>query len=319
MKTILVTGGAGFIGSHLIDALLRGGWEKVICIDNFDDNYDPALKEENVRPYAEDTRFVLYRADIRDQEKMKEIFAAHNPQAVVHLAAKADTRKAVEAPAEYIQVNVDGTLTIFECARHAGVKKIVFISSSSVYGNKNRAPFEESAQTDFPISPYGASKKAGEVLAYSYYYNFAMPITCLRIFNAYGERMRPGLVLYKWVDDILHDRKIEMSGEGVRMRDFTYVGDIVQAILLSLDTDLGYEIINIGSSDPIALKDLLVIVEKATGKKADTFSRPSTKPSVEMTHASTQKAEKLLGWKPETTIEQGIARLVMWFVSERLK
>jgi UDP-glucuronate 4-epimerase len=173
--------------------------------------------------------------------------------------------------------------------------------------------------TDFPISPYGATKKAGEVLAYTYNQNFNLPIVCLRIFNAYGERNRPDLVLYKWVENILGGKPIEMSGKGIRMRDFTYIGDLVRAIILSLDTDMGFEILNIGNADPIALKDLLIVVEKATGLTAEVIERPSSKGSVEMTHASVEKAKKLLGWQPEVSIEEGVTRLVAWFRNERIK
>lgn len=320
MKTIIVTGGAGFIGSHTIEALLQdGAVSRVVCIDNFDDNYDPALKRENIALFSSDSRFKLYEADIRDAEKMREIFLQEKPDAVIHLAAKADARHAVEEPSEYVSTNVDGTLNLLEAARAAGTKKFVFASSSSVYGNKNTAPFKEDAQTDFPISPYGATKKAGEVLAYSYFHNFGMDITCIRIFNAYGERMRPGLVLYKWIDDILHERTVEMSGEGTRMRDFTYVGDTVHALILAVQKQVGFEVLNVGSADPISLKDLLAVAEKATGKKAQVVSRESAKASVEMTHADVTKAKNILGWEPLVSIEEGVKRLTEWFVRERLK
>lgn len=318
MKTILVTGGAGFIGSNLITSLLEGG-NKVVCVDNFSDNYDPAYKESNIASFKNNPNFSLYRTDIQNREELKKIFAETRPQQVVHLAAKADTRLSIKEPQAYIDINLTGTLNLLECAKEHVVEKFIFASSSSVYGNHAIAPFSEDATTDFPIAPYGATKKAGEVLCYSYHINFNLPVVCLRIFNAYGERNRPDLVLYKWVDNILHDHPIELSGEGERMRDFTYIGDLVRAISLALEKESGYEIINIGNANPVALKDLLSIVETATGKKAEVIKRPSNKGSVEMTHASVEKAAKVLGWKPEVSIEEGVSRLVAWFKSERLK
>lgn len=317
MNTILVTGGAGFIGSNLVEALLRRG-DRVVCVDNFSDNYNPKFKEANITPYANNPGFVLERADIRDLAAMQEIFRRHTPHAVVHLAAKADTRASIQAPQEYVDVNITGTLNVLECARTTDVHKFVFASSSSVYGNHATAPFAEDTSTDYAIAPYGATKKAGEVLAYTYHANFGLPVAVLRIFNAYGERNRPDLVLYKWVENILHGTPIEMSGKGVRMRDFTYVGDLVEAIIAAMDTQTGYEIFNIGNAHPIALADLLGVVERAVGTKATVLERPSNKGSVEMTHASVDKARRLLGWEPHTPIEEGVARLVAWFRNERL-
>jgi UDP-glucuronate 4-epimerase len=318
MNTIIVTGAAGFIGSNVTEALLARG-DRVIGIDNFSDNYDPSYKETNIASFLNNPNFVLYRADIRDQSEIEKIFAKEKPDAVVHLAAKADTRRSIVEPRDYVDINLMGTLNLLEASQKNGVKKFIFASSSSVYGNNATAPFSETAPTDFPLAPYGATKKAGEVLAYTYHQNFNLPVVCLRIFNAYGERNRPDLVLYKWVENILKSQPIEMSGKGERMRDFTYIGDLVKAIELSLDKEVGYEIINVGNANPVALKDLLTVVEKATGKKAEVVERPSNKGSVEMTHASVTKAKQLLGWEPTTPIEDGVGRLVAWFVRERLK
>jgi len=311
-KVVLVTGGAGFIGSHLIETLLKKTKSRVICIDNFDDAYDPRLKQRNIKSFLENDHFILYKKDIRDLATMKQIFKKEKPDAIVHLAAKADTRKAVLSPYEYISVNIEGTLNLLECSREFGIKKFIFISSSSVYGNKNRAPFKEEDQTDFPLSPYGASKKAAEILVYTYHHNFNLPTVCLRVFNAYGERMRPNLVLSLWLKRILNGEPVEMSGKGIRRRDFTYVGDIVNAIMLALKKPLDFEIINIGNSRPLSLNQLLRVLEKAVGTKAIIYSRPSHSASVEQTHASTAKARRVLGWKPLMPISKGVKRFVLW-------
>ena len=311
-KTILVTGGAGFIGSHFIETLLKSTCSRVVCVDNFDDAYDPRLKRRNIKPFLKHNRFVLYKNDIRDARKIKKIFKKEKPDAVIHLAAKTDTRQAVLSPHDYISVNIEGTLNLLECSRKFGIKKFVFASSSSVYGNNNSAPFTEEDRTDFPLSPYGASKKAAEILIYTYRHNFNLPAVCLRVFNAYGERMRPNLVLSLWLKKILRGEPIEISGKGIRRRDFTYVGDTVKAILLALAKPLNFEIINIGNSRPLTLNQLLRVLEKAIGVTATVRKRPSHKSSVEETHASIIKAKRVLGWQPLTPIEQGIKRLVLW-------
>ena len=319
MKTVLVTGGAGFIGSNFIERLLSDKYDyQVVSVDNFDDMYDPKQKRKNIEPFLDHERFTSYEADIRDWKKMREIFDKHKPQYVVHLAAKADARLALQDPREYVSVNVDGTLNILELSKEYNIDNIVFASSSSVYGNDEMAPFTEEAMVSKPLSPYGASKRAGELLAYTYHYNYDLSITCLRYFNAYGERIRPLLVLYKWIDNILNDRTIEMSGEGERQRDYTYIGDIVSGTIKAMEKPLGYQIINLGNSTPISLKDLLCVVESVLDKKADVKQRPSHHASVELTCADASKAKKFLDWEPTTPIEEGVARLVTWFRNERL-
>lgn len=321
MKRVLITGAAGFIGSNVAETLLKKHRSvHVIGLDNFDDNYPIAFKKQNVLALKKYPNFTFYTADIRDEKAMQRIFKKEKPDAVLHLAAKADSRHAVEAPTDYVTTNVVGTLNLLECSKNAAVQRFVFASSSSVYGNNNRAPYLEKASTDYPISPYGASKKAGEVLAHTYQHNFGLPVTCIRIFNAYGARMRPKLVLYTWVEKILKGEELEISGKGVRARDYTYIGDLVDALIRALkDTTIAFDIINVGSSKPVPLKELLRVIEKATGKKASVRERPSTRPSVEKTHASNKKAKELLGWEPTTSIEKGVSDFVAWFKSERLK
>lgn len=321
MQTILITGGAGFIGSNLVESLLkRRTVGRVVCVDNLDPFYDPAIKKENIKPFLKNEKFKFYKTDIRNRKALTKIFETEKPTFIVHLAAKANTRLSVNEPDEYQTVNILGTLNLLELSKDNKVKKFIYISSSSVYGNSAIAPFSESGFTDQPLAPYGASKKAGEVLAYTYFHNFKLPVTCLRLFNAYGERQRPDLVIYKWVENILKGKPIEISGAGKRERDYTYVGDIVKAIELAMkDPKKGYEILNIGNSKPISLTALLALTEKALGKKAIVKTRPSHHASVESTSADIRKAKEVLGWEPEVSLEEGIMRFVKWLRDNRFK
>ncbi len=320
MNTILVTGGAGFIGSNLIGRLLSSGKkDRVICFDNLNDFYDPKFKLENIRHFRKNNNFKFIKGDVRDLGSLKRIFKQDKPTVIVHLAAKANTRLAVDDPYEYQSINVIGTINLLELAKDFGARNFVLASSSSVYGNKNRTPFSEDDRTDYPLSPYGVTKKTCELLAHTYYHNFGLNTTCLRFFTVYGENNRPDMVMYKWAHNILTGKPIEISGKGERRRDYTYVGDIVNAIVKTLNKPLGYEIINLGNSNPISLKELLVIFEKVSGKKAAVKSRPSHNASMEITYADISRAKKILGWQPETDIERGVARLIKWFRNERLK
>ncbi len=319
MKSILVTGGAGFIGSHLCERLLKDPkWGRVVVVDNLDPTYNVAYKKENLALLTPSKRFKFYKTDIRDMAAMAKIFKREKPDYVVHLAAKTDTRSSVREPHEHQSVNVLGTLNLLELSK-TDVKKFVFISSSSVYGNSARPPFKESDMNNQPLAPYGATKIAGEILAHTYYFNHGLPVTCLRLFNAYGPRLRPQLVLYRWVENILNDSPIELSGTGTRKRDFTHVSDIVDAILRSLKKGTGYDVLNIGNSKPSSLRELLKIVEKSVGKKAKVVQRASNKASVETTYADISKAKKVLGWRPKVSMEKGVSDFVRWFKENRLK
>lgn len=318
MKTVLVTGAAGFIGSNLTKALLEEG-DKVIGVDNFDDTYDPNFKESNIAPFKNNPNFELERIDIRDIDALKTVFEAKRPSYVIHLAAKADTRKAVETPRLYTSVNIDGSLNILELCREYPVENLVIASSSSVYGNSSQVPFTEDQPADRPISPYGATKRAVEHLAHTYHHNFGMNITCLRFFNAHGENNRPGMVPYIWAEKLLKGEEIEISGDGSRKRDYTYVGDIVRGTILAMKKPLGFEVINLGNNTPASLNELLSIFERVIGTKANVKSRPSHGASVEVTYADINKAKRLLGWEPNVSLEEGIAKLVTWFRANRLK
>lgn len=310
MKRVLITGAAGFIGTHAALALLRKG-VSVIGLDSFDDNYAVSIKKKNVRDLKSLPNFTFYTADIRDQAKMHRIFKKEQPDAVLHLAAKADTRDAVIAPHAYVSTNVDGTLHVLEAAREVGVKRFVFASSSSVYGNDAEAPYAETAEAGRAISPYGATKRAGEMLAYTYHHNFQMPVTCIRIFNAYGPRMRPGLVLHQWAVKMLAGEAIELSGDGTRTRDFTYIDDLVDALIRALrDRKTPFTIVNVGNANPVSLNELLSVLEKATKRKVEVIRRPSHGASVERTHADISKAKDVLGWEPKTSLEKGVTAFV---------
>ena len=317
-KTVLLTGGAGFIGSNLIEKLLHQKY-RVICIDNFDSTYNPKFKIEHIAPFLQNKNFVLHITDIRDLEALRAIFEKEKPTYVAHLAAKADTREAVNNPYDYISVNIDGTLNILELSRDFSVKKVVLASSGSVYGNNPNTPWKEEENTDFPLSAYGATKKATEMLAYTYHHNFEMNIICLRYFNVYGENNRPNMVPYKWAAAIFSGKEVELSGEGTRKRDFTYVKDVVEATILALKSPLKYEILNIANSHPVSLKELLAVFEKVTGIKPKVHSRPSHNASANEMYADSAKAKKLLGWKPKVSIEEGTAKLVSWFREKRLE
>lgn len=310
MKRVLITGAVGFIGTHAALALLRKG-VSVIGLDSFDDNYAVSIKKKNVRDLKAHSNFSIYTADIRDQAKIHRIFKKEQPDAVLHLAAKADTRDAVIAPHAYVSTNVDGTLHVLEAAREVGVKRFVFASSSSVYGNDAEAPYAETAEAGRAISPYGATKRAGEMLAYTYHHNFQMPVTCIRIFNAYGPRMRPGLVLHQWAVKMLAGEAIELSGDGTRTRDFTYIDDLVDALIRALrDRKTPFTIVNVGNANPVSLNELLSVLEKATKRKVEVIRRPSHGASVERTHADISKAKDVLGWEPKTSIEKGVKAFV---------
>ncbi len=318
MKTVIVTGAAGFIGSNVVGSLLARDY-RVVGIDNFDPAYSSVFKEEHLAPFHSDKNFILERLDIRDQSSLRRVWEAVRPDYVIHLAAKTDTRNAVDLPSEYLSVNIAGSLNILELCREFNVKNLIIASSSSVYGNAPKGPWQEEQLADRPLSPYGATKRAVEILSYTYHHNFNLNITNLRYFNAYGENNRPGMVPYLWAEKMLRDEEIEISGDGSRRRDYTYIGDAVRATVQALEQPLGFEIINIGNSHPVSLKELLAVFEKVIGAPARQRFRPSHAASVEATYADISKAQRLLGWKPEIPIEEGIKRLVAWFRERRLK
>ncbi len=307
---VVVTGCAGFIGSHLTQRLLADG-NKVLGVDNFDDFYDPHVKRENIGKCLENPDFELAEADIRDAEAMNETIGK-GVDAIVHLAARAGVRPSIENPALYADVNINGTLVLLEATKRCGVGKFIFASSSSVYGNNEKVPFSEDDNVDFPISPYAATKKAGELICHTYHHLYAIPITCLRFFTVYGPRQRPDLAIHKFAKLIEAGEPIPVYGDGTMMRDFTYIDDIINGTIAALERCKGYNIYNLGESQPISVNDLVEELEKALNKKAIKQFMPTQPGDVERTFADVTKAERDLGYKPSTSIEKGLSEFVAW-------
>jgi UDP-glucuronate 4-epimerase len=298
---ILVTGGAGFIGSHVTEALLKRG-ETVTVLDDFNDFYDPALKRRNVASFPH-----VIEGDIRGK------LPAEKFDAIIHLAARAGVRPSLAQPKLYSDVNIAGTQNLLEFARETGVRKFVFASSSSVYGVNQKIPFSEDDPIFKPISPYAATKLAGEALCHVYHHLYKLDIVCLRFFTVYGPRQRPDLAIRKFTQALLAGQPIDYFGDGSTRRDYTHIEDILQGVLAALDRPLGYEVINLGESRTIELRELVSLIEKATGKTAK-LNRLSTQPGdVPVTFADIAKAKRLLDYNPRVPIEYGIARFVDWY------
>lgn len=310
-----VTGAAGFIGSHLTERLLKDGWT-VVGVDSFDAFYDPAIKRRNIAASLSHPAFRLIEADIRDRAAMERAVEP-GTDVIVHLAARAGVRPSIAEPALYADVNINGTVTLLEAARERGVPKFVFASSSSVYGNNRKVPFSEDDNVDFPISPYAATKKAGELICHTYHHLHGIAINCLRFFTVYGPRQRPDLAIHKFARLIEDGKPIPVYGDGTMMRDFTYIDDILNGIVAAMERCTGYEIYNLGESQPIALRELITELEHALGKKAVRQQLPLQPGDVDRTYADVSKAKSRLGYRPSTDIRTGLARFVAWFRQEQ--
>ncbi len=310
---VVVTGAAGFIGSHLTERLLRDG-HSVIGIDNFDDFYDPQIKRRNIAWSRENARFVLVEADIRDQRTM-EAAIGDDVDAIVHLAARAGVRPSIEQPALYTDVNINGTVVLLEIARVRQIERFIFASSSSVYGNNKKVPFSEDDNVDFPISPYAATKKAGELICHTYHHLYGIDMTCLRFFTVYGPRQRPDLAIHKFARLIEEGQPIPVYGDGSMRRDFTYIEDIINGVVASLERCRGYHIYNLGESRPICVTDLIVEIERALGKTAVKNYLPTQPGDVNQTYADVARAQRDLDYDPSTHIATGLARFVQWLRS----
>ena len=311
METALVTGAAGFIGSHVSEALLAAGW-RVIGLDSFDEFYDPRVKRDNVASCLGNERFTLIEGDIRDTARV-DAASADGVEVIVHLAARAGVRPSIEQPLLYEEVNVNGTGVLLEAARKRGIGRFVFGSSSSVYGNNEKVPFAESDNVDRPISPYAATKKAGELLCHAYHHLYGLNVTCLRFFTVYGARQRPDLAIHKFTRLIEAGEPIPVYGDGSMERDHTYIDDIVAGVTAAIERCTGYEIYNLGGSQPIALSDLIVAIEKALGKKAVVRRLPMQPGDVERTFADITRARRDLGYEPRTDLATGLKTFVEWF------
>lgn len=318
MRTYLVTGGAGFIGSHLIDYLLNEG-HKVITVDNFNNYYDPRIKERNVIEHLKNDNYTLVRNDIRDFEAMKEIFVDSNIDTVVHLAAMAGVRPSIEDPILYQEVNGRGTQNILELCKEFNVKKIVLASSSSVYGNNKVVPFSETDVVDFAISPYAATKKANEVMGHVYHKLYDMNMIFLRFFTVYGPRQRPDLAIHKFTKLISNGEFIPFYGDGTTSRDYTFIDDIIDGVVKSIryvenEEDV-YEVFNLGESEPINLSTMVETIGNALELEVKKNVMPMQPGDVNHTYANITKAKEMLGYNPHTSFEDGIQKFVEWYKS----
>ena len=307
---VLVTGGAGFIGSHTVEALLRRG-HRVTVVDDFNDFYDPSVKRRNAMVFRGQAELV--EADIRDTARLKDVFARGRFETVIHLAARAGVRPSLAQPQLYTEVNVLGTQHLLELARTFGVRKFIFASSSSVYGVNQKLPFSENDPIFKPISPYAATKLAGEGLCHVYHHLYGLDMVCLRFFTVYGPRQRPDLAICKFTRAITDGKPIELFGDGSAQRDYTYIDDILQGIMACVERTLGFELINLGESQTTPLRDLVALIERAVGRKAVIQTLPLQPGDVPVTFADISKARRLLGYNPQVKIEDGIPRFVEWF------
>jgi UDP-glucuronate 4-epimerase len=320
MKNILVTGGAGFIGSHLVDRLLSDGVWRVTVVDDFNDFYAPSVKRENVREHMKSASYRLYEADIRDRSRLEDVFKEEKFDCIVHLAARAGVRPSLAEPMLYMETNINGTLNLLELAREHGVKQFVFGSSSSVYGINAKVPFSEEDPIRQPISPYSATKAAGELVCHTYSHLYGIRCVCLRFFTVYGARQRPDLAIHKFAKLITEGRAIPVFGDGTTRRDYTYIDDIIAGVRAAIDYEASdYEVFNLGESQTVELNKLIALLEKELDRHALVDRQPMQPGDVPQTFADVTKARRLLGYNPQTKIEDGIKRFVEWFHREREK
>lgn len=313
-KKILVTGGAGFIGSHLVESLLgEGGWH-VTVVDDLNDFYSPEIKRANLLQAKEDPAFEFAEIDIRAADKLREIFDRGEFDCVVHLAARAGVRPSLREPKLYAETNINGTLNLLELARDFEVKQFVFGSSSSVYGINCKVPFSEDDRIHQPISPYAATKAAGELLCHTYSHLYDIRTVCLRFFTVYGARQRPDLAIHKFTKLITEDKAIQVFGDGTTRRDYTYIDDVIQGVRAAIDYDGSiHEVFNLGESETTELNRLVELLEENLGRKAEIDRQPMQPGDVPITFADISKARKLLGYDPKTKIDEGIPKFVEWF------
>ncbi len=315
-QPILVTGAAGFIGSHLAQALLARG-TAVIGLDNLNDYYEPARKHANLAEVrAEPQRAALFtfiEGDVRDQALLARIFSEYQPRAIAHLAAMAGVRASMEEPHLYYDVNLVGTLNLLEAARAHGTENFVFASTSSAYGNTLRIPFVEDDHSDRPLAPYPASKRATELLGYTYHHLYGQNFTALRFFTVYGPRNRPDMMAYKILDNIFYSREVPLYNNGQMYRDWTYVADIVAGVVAAVDRPLGYEIVNLGRGEPVLLADFVRHIEEFTGRPSSLDPTPMLDTDMHRTNADISKAQRLLGYAPQVSVREGVRRFWEWY------
>lgn len=340
LSTILVTGGAGFIGSHLCDRLLSDGY-KVVCLDNFNDFYDPAIKERNIFKASKHPNFTLIRGDILDTDLLEKIFAGKVSQEIhesrlstedsrlsselnklnepnkadiiIHLAAMAGVRLSLVSPAQYVDVDIKGTVNLMEVAKEHNVDQFIFGSSSSVYGARQDGLFSEEDATDVQVSPYATAKKAGELYCRTYANLYGIPTTVLRFFTVYGPRQRPEMAIHKFVHLMEQGEPIPMFGDGSSTRDYTYIDDIIHGIVAAVKHPFGFEIFNLGNSTTVKLKDVIQVITQELGVDPRIEQQPDQPGDVPITYADISKARSLLGYNPKLPLEEGIKRFIRWF------
>jgi UDP-glucuronate 4-epimerase len=311
--TVLVTGGAGFIGSHLTRALLTRE-QQVVCLDNFNDYYAPARKRANIAPFLDHPAFTLVEGDIRDAVAVQEIFERYRPERVVHLAAMPGVPRSVHEPALYTQVNIVGTVHLLEAARTAGTRLFVFASSSTVYGATAQIPFREDDPAGRPLSPYGASKRGAEVMAHAFHHLYGLNVLVTRFFNAYGPAVRPDSAAFLFTRAIHRGETLQLYGN--TRRDFTYIGDIVAGLLTALEWEGRFDIINLGNSHPVSMLEFIATLEWVIGRPATVERLPGRVGDVPVTYADISKAQHLLGYRPQTPLDEGLAHLYEWYCHE---
>ena len=314
-KTILVTGHAGFIGSHLTEKLLDSGF-KIIGVDDFNDFYNPERKKENVKEFLKHKNFKQYQVNILDQKKLNQIFDNHKIDLVIHLAARAGVRPSLANPKLYWRVNVKGTNNLLDLANKYKIKQFIFASSSSVYGNQEKVPFTETDRLEKPVSPYAASKQEAEKLCRKLAAKSGMKMTILRFFTVYGPKGRPDMAPYLFTKNILTGKTISRYGDGSSSRDYTYIDDIVDGLIRAINQPLAYEIINLGNNQPVSLNQFISLIEKLIGKKALIQEKPRHPADVRQTYADITKAKKLLNWQPKTDLETGMKKFIDWFLKD---
>jgi UDP-glucuronate 4-epimerase len=314
MKNLLITGGAGFIGSHLVDRLLATDVARITVVDDLNDFYDPSIKHDNIKDHLTDPRYSIHEIDIRDRAALEPVFQENNFDCLVHLAARAGVRPSLSEPQLYTETNINGTLNLLELARQHNVKQFVFGSSSSVYGINAKVPFSEDDPIRQPISPYAATKGAGELLCHTYSHLYGLRCICLRFFTVYGPRQRPDLAIHKFAKLITAGKPIPVFGDGSTRRDYTYVDDIIDGVMAVISYDkTSYEVINLGESRTVELNELISLLEKELGVYAIIERQPPQPGDVPQTFADISKARALLGYDPKTQIEEGLHRFVEWF------
>ena len=308
---VLVTGGAGFIGSHLVSRLLDLG-HQVVCIDNFDDYYAPRTKRQNLASALKYTNFRLVEGDILDRPLVKELLSERH-DVLIHLAGRAGVRPSLERPDQYAKVNVEGTLNLLDASRSGHVGHFVFGSSSSVYGLSQSVPYREDDRHLQPASPYGASKLAAEVFCETFHRLYDLPLTCLRFFTVYGPRQRPDMAIHRFARLIQEGMPVPMYGDGTTRRDYTYIDDVIDGIVRAMEQPRGYQVYNLAAGEPIALRNLISTMQRALGKEARVSELPVQPGDVPITFASIERAMRHLGYTPRTKVEEGVTRFVEWF------